>query len=97
MKRLFGIAILAVGLLAGGLSFAAEQTVTLSVSGMTCASCPYIVRQSLAAVDGVTAVKVSLSEKTAVVVFDDASGSIADLTAATGNAGFPSRLIGQGG
>lgn len=96
MKKFTSAAILSGSLLSSGLAIAAEQTVTLSVSGMTCASCPYIVKQSLAAVDGVTSVKVSMLERTAVVTFNDAKGSVADLITATGNAGFPSEQIAQG-
>jgi mercuric ion binding protein len=71
---------------------AAERTVTLSVEGMTCASCPYIVRQSLASVDGVLAVDVSFDDKTAVVTFDDSKAGAADLTQATAEMGFPSQV-----
>ncbi len=82
----------AVGLLVGGTAYAAEQTVTLEVSGMTCASCPYIVKQTLAAVEGVTAVEVSFAEKSAVVTYDDSKTEVAALTAATGDMGFPSAV-----
>lgn len=72
---------------------AAERTVTLNVEGMTCASCPYIVRQSLASVDGVVAVDVSFDDKTAVVTFDDSKAGAADLTQATAAMGFPSQVV----
>lgn len=71
---------------------AAEQTVTLKVEGMSCASCPYIVKQSLASVDGVVTVDVSFDDKTAVVTFDDAKTEAAALTQATANMGFPSHV-----
>jgi mercuric ion binding protein len=74
-------------------ALAAEQTVILSVKNMTCASCPYIVKQSLTRVDGVKAVNVSLEEKKAVVQYDDAKTNVEALTAATGNYGFPSSVI----
>ncbi len=92
MKTTLKAAIVAGGVLAVTPVFAGEQTVTLEVSGMTCASCPYIVKQSLTAVDGVTDVEVSFAEKTAVVSFDDSKTEVAALTVATGDMGFPSAV-----
>jgi mercuric ion binding protein len=77
---------------AGG-AIAAEKTVTLSVPGMYCASCPYIVKQSLAKVGGVGEVKTALKTKTATVTYDDQKTNIAALTAATANAGYPSHPV----
>ncbi len=89
-------AILAVTVLAfAGGALAAERTVTLSVPGMTCVSCPVIVKGSLAEVSGVSKVEVSLEQKTAVVTFDDAKASVGDLVSATTNAGYPSQLAAQ--
>src|SRR3546814_17352752 len=79
-------------LVAASAAQAAERTVTLNVEGMTCASCPYIVRQSLASVDGVVAVDVSFDDKIAVVTFDDSKAEAADLTKATAAMGFPSQV-----
>ncbi|WP_175918331.1 cation transporter, partial [Burkholderia contaminans] len=39
--------------------FAATQTVTLSVPGMTCASCPITVKHALSKVEGVSKTDVS--------------------------------------
>lgn len=80
-------------LLAGGAAAAAEHTVTLAVEKMTCASCPYIVKQALTRVAGVSHVDVSFEQKRAVVTFDDAKTDVAALTRATGAVGFPSRLL----
>jgi periplasmic mercuric ion binding protein len=71
-------------------AFAAEKTVTLSVENMTCAACPHIVKGSLAAVPGVSAVVVSFADKTATVTYDDAKAEIPALVRATTNAGYPS-------
>jgi periplasmic mercuric ion binding protein len=90
MSRIFWM-IAAVALT--GPAIAGERTVKLSVTNMTCVTCPYIVKQSLAAVPGVIAVDVSLPEHSAVVTFDDATTSIDALTNATGDAGFPSSLV----
>ena len=75
-----------------GAASAAPRTVTLAVEGMTCASCPYQVEAALKKVDGVTHIEVSLSDKGAVVTFDDAKVDAAALTKATTVAGFPSNL-----
>lgn len=96
MNKLIAALVFAGSLLESSPVWAAEQTVTLSVSGMTCPSCPYMVRQTLVSVDGVLDVKVSFSEGIAKVTYDDAQCSVADLTAATGNVGFPSEQIEQG-
>ncbi|MGH6793487.1 MAG: cation transporter [Kiloniellales bacterium] len=88
-------ATIAAMLLASSAAFGAERTVMLTVDNMTCASCPYIVKQSLARVPGVSAVEVSFERKTAVVTFEDEKAGIADLTAATAKSGFPSRPIEQ--
>ena len=74
-------------------ALAAEQRVTLQVDNMFCASCPYIVKQTLASVPGVNSVGVSFKEKTAIVVFDDSQTNVAALTTATADVGFPSRVI----
>jgi mercuric ion binding protein len=85
--------IFAAMVLAGTSAFAGQRTVTLAVDGMTCASCPYIVRTALLEVPGVERAEVSLAEKKAVVTFDDTKAGVADLTAATAAVGFPSRRI----
>jgi mercuric ion binding protein len=79
-------------LLASVAATAAERTVTLAVDGMTCASCPYIVRTALQELSGVARAEVSYAEKTAVVTFDDARTTAAALTQATADLGFPSRV-----
>ena len=93
MKRYLAGAVVAATLLSAAAALAVERTVTLAVEGMTCASCPYIVKQVLAGVSGVRAVDVSFEEKKAVVTFDDGKTNAAALTAATSNVGFPSRLM----
>jgi len=71
---------------------AAMQTVTLSVSGMTCSACPITVKLALNKVDGVSQVDVRYPDRTAVVTFDDTLTSVDALTEATANAGYPSTL-----
>ncbi len=90
MIKLLTAATFGAGALAASCAFAAEKSVTLSVENMTCVSCPYIVKQSLAAVPGVKTVVVSFADKSAIVTYDDARVSTAALVSATTNAGFPS-------
>ena len=86
---LLGFALLA-GLLAlTRPALAAEQTVTLKVK-MWCPSCPYIVKRTLQDVAGVLDVAVAYEEQIAVVRFDDAKTTVAVLTQATADVGFPS-------
>lgn len=73
-------------------TFATERTVTLAVDKMTCASCPYIVKQTLTRLPGVKHAEVSFEHKNAVVTFDDATTNVTALTKATSEAGFPSHL-----
>jgi mercuric ion binding protein len=72
--------------------WAASKTVTLDVPGMFCAACPITVKKALTKVTGVAEVNVDLDKKQAVVTFDDAKTSIATLTKATTNAGYPSTV-----
>jgi mercuric ion binding protein len=90
MKHLFFAALLA-ALTPDAL--AAQQTVTLSVPGMSCAACPITVKKALEKVNGVTTVNVDFDKKQATVVFDDASASAATLTRATADAGYPSTVV----
>lgn len=75
-------------------AFAVARTATLSVPGMYCAVCPITVKKALENVPGVSAVKVTLERKEAVVTFDDAKTSIQALEDATFEAGYESTLKG---
>jgi mercuric ion binding protein len=68
------------------------QTVTLEVKNMTCAVCPITVKKALERVPGVTEGKVDFDKKTASVSFDPDKASPAELTKATGDAGYPSSV-----
>jgi periplasmic mercuric ion binding protein len=83
---------IAAALLWANPGLAAEKRVTLAVDHMTCESCPYIVKQSLKKVSGVSDVVVSFEKKTAVVTYDDGHASVDSLIAATTNAGFPAHI-----
>lgn len=72
--------------------WAATQTVTLSVPGMTCAACPFTVKAALSKVEGVSKADVIFDKREAAVTFDDTKTSAQALMEATGNAGYPSTL-----
>lgn len=74
-------------------AFAGEQIVKLSVPGMSCASCPFIVKKAISGVDGITLVETSLEKRTATVTFDDATTSIEAITQATADVGYPATVI----
>lgn len=76
-----------------GPALAAEKSVTLSVPGMTCGSCPFIVESALKKIKGVQSVKTSVPDRTAVVVFDDTLTNIKALTTATKDAGYASSPV----
>lgn len=72
--------------------WAAMETVTLSVPGMTCAACPITVKKALLKVPGVEKVVTTYEPKEAVVTFDDAKTKVEALLDATRNAGYPSTV-----
>ncbi len=74
-------------------SWAAVQTVTLSVPTMDCPVCPITVKKALTDVDGVSKAEVNFDKRLAVVTFDDAKTTIEKLTKATTNAGYPSTAL----
>jgi len=77
-------------------AWAGERTVTFAVDNMTCASCPHIVKSSMASVPGVAKVAVSFQAKSATVTFDDAKTNPDAIAAASMNAGYPAHPIRQG-
>ena len=90
MNKLITVLALSVALSAP--AWAAPQTVTLSVTGMTCAACPITIKKALNKVEGVENIEISLEKKEAVVTFDDAKTTVEALVEATTNAGYPSAV-----
>lgn len=88
-KKLF--AALAFAAIAAPL-WAATQTVTLSVPGMTCAACPITVKKALSRVEGVSKAEVNFDKHEVVVTFDNAKTTVQKLTKATEDAGYPSSV-----
>src|SRR6266700_6573409 len=72
-------------------AWASPKTVTLNVSGMTCAACPITVKKALEKVPGVSKVDVRYEKKQVLVTFDDAQANTDALVKATTNAGYPSQ------
>lgn len=73
-------------------AWAAPQTVTLAVPGMTCAACPITVKKALSRVEGVSKAEVSYARRDALVSFDDAKASVDALIEASANAGYPAAV-----
>lgn len=92
MKRLLAmLSLVAVATLSVP-AYAAPQTVTLSVSGMTCPVCPITVKKALTKVEGVSEVTVNFDKKETAVTFDDLKTTAEALTRATLEAGYPSAV-----
>ena len=90
MKKLITLFALSAALSAP--AWATTHTVTLSVTGMTCAACPITIKKALNKVDGVETIEVNLEKKEALVTFDDAKTTVEALLEATTNAGYPSTV-----
>jgi periplasmic mercuric ion binding protein len=72
-------------------AWASPKTVTLNVSGMTCAACPITVKKALEKVSGVSKIEVQYEKKQVVVTFDDTKTNVDALVKTTTNAGYPSQ------
>lgn len=66
---------------------------TLSVEGMTCASCTVTVRMVLKKLDGVKDAEVKLDEKRAVVRYDPAKVTPLQLAEAVSGAGYRANVV----
>jgi mercuric ion binding protein len=91
MKTLKALSLLAL-LAAAPFALAKQQTVSLNVPTMDCATCPITIKAALVKVPGVSKVQVSYEKREAVIVYDDAQASVADLKKATEDVGYPSML-----
>jgi len=90
MKTL--LALSAAILLLASPGWSGPRTVTLNVPGMTCSACPITIKKALSKVAGVGKVDVDFEKREAVVTFDDAKTTVAALTKATKDAGYPSTV-----
>jgi len=91
--KLITLTLALIGFMAASPVFAAEQTVTFSVPGMYCASCPYIVESAMSGVEGVVTVTADADTRTALVVFDDAIASAEDIAFASASVGYEAELV----
>ncbi|NNE79721.1 MAG: mercuric transport protein periplasmic component [Silicimonas sp.] len=73
---------------------AEQRTAKLSVPGMFCASCPFIVQAAINDLAGVISVTANSEQKTAVVVFEDSITTIEAILSASSNAGYEATVIG---
>ena len=96
MKKLLTASLFVSTMLISSASFAEDQTVKLSVPGMTCASCPYIVKGSIDMLDGIKSVEATMEDRSATVTYDDAIPNLEEITQATANVGYPSSLFKAG-
>ncbi len=90
MKKL--VTVLALSAALSAPAWAATQTVTLSVTGMTCEACPITIKKALNKVEGVEKIEINLEKKEALITFDDAKTTVEALLEATKNAGYPSTV-----
>jgi len=90
MTKLLASAVMALSVLGASTALTAEKTITLAVTNMYCADCPFIVKKSLERVPGVASATVSFKDKTATVTYDDSKADVTALTTATTKAGYPS-------
>lgn len=93
MKKLLAAALFATALTAPSLVLAAERTVKLSVPGMSCASCPYMVKSAISKVDGIKSVEATMEDRSATVVFDDTLTNLQEIQEATAGIGYPSTVF----
>ncbi len=75
-------------------AWAALQTATLSIPGMTCGACPITVHKALERLPGVEKIAIDEAKKQVSVTFDDARTNLQVLTKATADAGYPSKVVG---
>jgi len=95
LSFLFGVALalLAATTVSAAPPAASGRTVTLSVPGMYCPSCPVTVRKALERLQGVHVVAVDLDKRTVQVEVTDTHVTNQQLTSTTANAGYPSTVV----
>jgi len=69
-------------------SAVANKTVTLAIEGMTCTGCENTIQEAVTKIAGVTSVKASHLDSTAVVSFDTTMTSISAIGDAVTQAGY---------
>jgi periplasmic mercuric ion binding protein len=69
------------------------ETASFTIENMTCASCPITVRKAMVRVPGVQSVAIDYDSKIAVVEYDPALASPAQIAAASTDVGYPATQI----
>lgn len=92
MKKTHARGAIALALLVVAPAFAAEKTVTLAVSDMSCAACPGLVKRTLGRVDGVKSIAMRTDVNEAVVIYDDSKTNPEALVDVTTFAGYPTAV-----
>ena len=87
--KFFLIAAMATQVLMSQSAWAAERSAVLDVENMTCALCPITVSTAIKSVPGIASVKVSMEDKTATVIYDDAVADLDGIAGASTSAGYP--------
>ncbi len=72
----------------GASSFAWAEKVCFEVQGMTCATCPITVKAAIKKIKGITEVKTSFEEKSAVVDFDSQKTNTTEIKNAIVGVGY---------
>ena len=93
MKKTLPCGLAALLALCAATAAAAPRQVTLTVPTMDCATCTIIIKAALLKVPGVSKAQVSYAKRRAQVTYDDAKTSVAALTRATDEAGYPSFAV----
>lgn len=73
----------------------AQRQARFAIKNMTCAACPITVRTAIRRVTGVSAVQVDFAAKTASVTYNPHQTSVAQIAAASTNAGYPAHAVAQ--
>ena len=93
MKKLLILTSFLITLGSFSVGYAGEQTIKLSVPGMNCASCPYMIETIISRVDGVIDVDAALEDRSATVKFEDSLTSVEVIKEATASIGYKSELF----
>lgn len=99
MKRIFLGFLAAAILLMAGVVQAKEQTITIEVSGLWCASCPFIAAKAIKSVASVEIVDgfydPDLLIAQFIIEYDDEMTNLDTIVAALSEYGYPGKLIEQ--
>ncbi len=68
-----------------------NESLTLAIEGMSCASCVSRVEKTLLGVEGVTSASINLAQETALITFGERQPVISTLVTALSKAGYPAR------